>query len=371
MRFERFKTASGLAEKSEEQQVNALVYCMGREADDVLKSFGLTADQQKVYATVTGKYTTYFNVRRNTIFERARFNLRKQEEGESVDQFITSLYTLAEHCDYGALKDELIRDRIVVGLRDAKISEKLQLDSDLTLERAVTQARQKEAVHEQQSIVRGQVSSESKVDSVKFRQRQGQNTQRRQNRDKPRTQNGDKPKCTRCGAIPSHSRNKCPARDAKCRGCGIKGHWVRFCLSKKLHEVDDRDGESGVYLGSDDESGAYLGTIETSDSESAILGTISSNSGNEPWTIDLKVGPVCIRFKIDCGADVTVISENMYLKLGKLPLEKSSKRLYGPGNVPLNVMGSFTAKLETKTSSAVERIYVVGLLNFRMTMPSR
>ena len=67
----------------------------------------------------------------------------------------------------------------------------------------------------------------------------------------------------------------------------------------------------------------------------------------------------CIRFKIDCGADVTVISENMYLKLGKLPLEKSSKRLYGPGNVPLNVMGSFTAKLETKTSSMVERIYVV------------
>ena len=49
----------------------------------------------------------------------------------------------------------------------------------------------------------------------------------------------------------------------------------------------------------------------------------------------------------------------MYLKLGKLPLEKSSKRLYGPGNVPLNVMGSFTAKLETNVSSAVERIYVV------------
>lgn len=149
VRFERFKTASGLAEKSEEQQVNALVYCMGKEADDVLKSFGLTADQQKEYATVTGKYETYFNVRRNTIFERARFNLRKQEEGESVDQFITSLYTLAEHCNYGALKNELIRDRIVVDLRDAKISEKLQLDPALTLETAVRQARQKEAVHEQ------------------------------------------------------------------------------------------------------------------------------------------------------------------------------------------------------------------------------
>ena len=36
--FERFKTASGLSEKSQEQQVNALVYCMGKEADDILKS---------------------------------------------------------------------------------------------------------------------------------------------------------------------------------------------------------------------------------------------------------------------------------------------------------------------------------------------
>ena len=79
--FERFKTASGLSEISQEQQVNALVYCMGKEADAVLKSFGLSDEQQKVYTMVTGKYANYFNVRRNTIFEHARFNLRKQEEG--------------------------------------------------------------------------------------------------------------------------------------------------------------------------------------------------------------------------------------------------------------------------------------------------
>ena len=60
-----------------------------------------------------------------------------------------------------------------------------------------------------------------------------------------------------------------------------------------------------------------FGTFETSDS-SALLETVNSgNSGNGPWTIDLKVGLVCIRFKIECGTDVTVISENMYLKLGK------------------------------------------------------
>ena len=124
-RFERFKIASGLSEKSQEQQVNTLIYCMGREADNILHSFNLTNVQQKESETVKNKFKNYFVVRRNVIFERAKFNMRKQEEGESVDTFITSLYSLAEHCYYAQLKDELIRDRIVVGLRDAKISEKL------------------------------------------------------------------------------------------------------------------------------------------------------------------------------------------------------------------------------------------------------
>ena len=68
-----------------------------------------------------------------------------------------------------------------------------------------------------------------------------------------------------------------------------------------MHDVNDRDGES------DDESDAYLGTI---DSESAVLSSISSNS-DETWIIYLKVGQGFIRFKINCGVDVKVISEDM------------------------------------------------------------
>ena len=88
------------------------------------------------------------------IYERAKFNKRKQMTGEHVDSFITSLHKLIEHCDYGALKDEMIRDKIVVGLVDEQLSEKLQLDPNLTLKRAVDQARQKKAVRKQQAVVR-------------------------------------------------------------------------------------------------------------------------------------------------------------------------------------------------------------------------
>ena len=64
------------------------------------------------------------STKRNPIFERAKFNSRVQREGESVDSFITSLHSLSEHCDYGAPKDEMIRDRIVVGILNSSLSEK-------------------------------------------------------------------------------------------------------------------------------------------------------------------------------------------------------------------------------------------------------
>ena len=60
--------------------------------------------------------------------------------------FITALYGLAEHCRYSALRKEMIRDCIVVGLRDVFLSEKLQLDTDLTLEKAVSAAQQNETI---------------------------------------------------------------------------------------------------------------------------------------------------------------------------------------------------------------------------------
>ena len=49
----------------------------------------------------------------------------------------------------------MIRDRIVVGISDVKLSEKLQLNRELTLEKAITQVRQQELIKEQQSTLRG------------------------------------------------------------------------------------------------------------------------------------------------------------------------------------------------------------------------
>ena len=78
----------------------------------------------------------------NVIFERARFNRCNQAPGETSEQYIMELYKLVEDCEYGAMKEEMIRDRLVVGIRDTMLSERLQLDPKLTLESAKKAVRQ-------------------------------------------------------------------------------------------------------------------------------------------------------------------------------------------------------------------------------------
>ena len=135
-RFDQYRLASGLSTESDKQQISTLLYCMGEDAEETLTSTTITEVDRKVYAKVIEKFDKFFKVRKNIIFELARFNLRCQGEGESIEQFITSWYSLAESCEFGALKDELIRDRIVVGIRDKALSERMQVDPNLTLNKA-------------------------------------------------------------------------------------------------------------------------------------------------------------------------------------------------------------------------------------------
>ena len=60
--------------------------------------------------------------------------------------FITALYALAEDCEYGALREELLRDRIVVGIRDNVLSQKMQMESRLDLAKAINMVRQAEDI---------------------------------------------------------------------------------------------------------------------------------------------------------------------------------------------------------------------------------
>ena len=164
--FKQFRATTGLDGESQGKQINTLLYCLGERAEEVLLSTGITEEQRQHYNAVMENLDNHFKVRRNIIFERARFNKRSQLEGETAEQFIMELQSLVEHCEYGDLRDDMVRDRLVVGIRDGTLSERLQLDSKLTLESAMKQTRQREAVHEGRLALKGGDQSLKEVDAV-------------------------------------------------------------------------------------------------------------------------------------------------------------------------------------------------------------
>ena len=103
----------------------------------------------------------------------------------------------------------MIRDRIIVGLTDTSLAERSQLDLELTLEIAITKARQSKMVKKQQAVVRADTPY---VDGIH---------KRKPSKDKRLTESKQE-QCTRCGKIPSHARQNCPAKDSVCHRCKRK-----------------------------------------------------------------------------------------------------------------------------------------------------
>ena len=221
---------------------------MGEEAGDVLSTTEITDKERKKYETVMEKHDGFFKVHRNVIFECVRFNRRYQRAGETAEQYITVLYGLIETCEYGTLKNDLLRDRLVVGIAHQALSKKLQLMSDLTLDKAKTLIRQQEAVHDQQQELTGNGSKKNPivVDAVGGADRSKTRRNRQPQRftkDKQNQQGGaGSTTCKRCGKTHKLS-DKCPARGATCYRCNRKGHFGSQCLSKTVGETTSKDPE--------------------------------------------------------------------------------------------------------------------------------
>ena len=347
-RFEQFRIASGLHVESAVKQVSTLLYCLGEESEDVLSSTNASEEDRKKYETVMEKFDSFFKVRKNVIFERARFNQRNQLDGESAEQYIIEVYKLAENCEYGDMTSEMIRDRIVVGIRDTKLSQRLQLDPDLTLAKTKQMVRQGEAVHEQQQTLQG-VQPKGHLEEVRsWNTKRGQKGKATGGKNKPKGGKGTPTQvCMRCGKG-SHPWEKCPAREAICRKCKRKGHYDSQCLSKTVAEVT----EVSQYM------------------EGNFLDTVTSQQENI-WQTTINLCGVATRFKVDTGAGVTAISEGTYRKLGNQPLRTPGRKLYGPSQQPLEVMGQFKGELEHKRKKTSQPIFVIkGLQRNLLGLPA-
>ena len=89
---------------------------MGKEAEPIFSTFTFVEkDNDDYYEAVIKKFDEHLMPKRNTLHKHAYFHRHSdQQQGESAEAFARHCYELAEDYDFGATKDEQIRDCIVI-----------------------------------------------------------------------------------------------------------------------------------------------------------------------------------------------------------------------------------------------------------------
>lgn len=107
-------------------------------------------EDQNDIELVLQKFDLFCAPRTQVIYERYRFNNRNQEPGENITSYLTELRTIARNCAHDTITpDEILRDRLVLGIRDDRLRERLLRLNDFTLQQAVDQIKSSEQTQQQ------------------------------------------------------------------------------------------------------------------------------------------------------------------------------------------------------------------------------
>ncbi len=127
-----------------------LLHCLGTEGHRLFYTLPNQGDSMEdAIATLKA----HFAPRRNIVAERHAFRKRVQAPGATILQYVAALRDLAATCDFEATLDDMLRDQLVENVSSHRIRERLLLESELTLEKAITIATQTEAAGEQAKLL--------------------------------------------------------------------------------------------------------------------------------------------------------------------------------------------------------------------------
>src|SRR5664279_2869343 len=117
--WQNYEIAADLTEVAERKRAAVFLACVGSAAQSVFRTFKFDREEDKSEVQkIIMAFDRHCIGEANVTYERYMFQQRVQQPNECFDDFLADVRKLARTCEFEQLEDSLIRDRIVVGIRD-------------------------------------------------------------------------------------------------------------------------------------------------------------------------------------------------------------------------------------------------------------
>lgn len=387
--YDIWMVAKGIDEKADVVKIATFLNAIGKDAVEVYDTFNLTQIERTTYTRVIKSFEDFCKPRKNIVYERYRFGSRNQKEGEPFDVFLMDIKKLARHCTYND-EEDMIRDRIVLGVTDSKLRTRLLEEKELTMDKAIEKSRASEASKKQtESMSKTAVVHEISGGTHKHtnqattftprahgKQSTNNNKQSAQTQHNPKNQQQQRQRythngsgsnsnnksnknenrqvdrkninnCSLCGY--THKVRECPAFGKQCRSCNKQNHFSSMCKQRQITTIDTHtDSDSSEY---------YIDTINNTNETSKD----TSDSKAFPWIEQIKMNGKNVPSKIDTGAETDVLPLNLLKKIGPIELRTTTVTLRAFGGQKIKPTGMCTLLLSCDGISFGKNFAVVDL----------
>ena len=323
-RFELYIEAGEKTTASDKTKNAILLTVAGAEAIDVFNTFTFTeadhvseTDTTPKHSAVIAKFEAHCSPQQNETYERYIFRSTMQQALQPIDKYITDVKNRAKTCNYGTLESSLIRDQIVIGVKDVKLKERLLREPDLTLAKTEQLCHAAEAVHHQiRSLNIGEKSQ--RVDGIRAASVTENSRATFEHNAGSRQKSTTRAfLCKKCNT--THKQRNCPAHGVRCGKCKGWNHYTNCCPSQSssntgtrkvavVQASNARDADSQE----EDDPEFFITCIETQTTTQED-GVYYENELNVKdacmnWMVQVSANNCLLSLKVDTGAQINVIS---------------------------------------------------------------
>ena len=327
--------------KSDAVKIGIMLSHAGKEAREIYKTLPWDSPEDNMkFDKVLEAFKDYCQPRKNILYERYKFWSLKQQDGETVDAYLTRLKLQIDHCEYNkegwpdAVKTETVRDKFVFGLRDDSLKERLLQESNITLNKLVALAQRTESSRQQIKEMKAN-NDEKSLDAV-IRE----------------------VSCGQCGR--THKPRECPAYGQRCSICHKHNHFARVCHSKNQHMTDGRAPTKPNQK-------KKIHTIDNNNEVTEPEPMVSMDAlqvhgmTESTWLSTVDVHNSKITFKLDTGAEASVLPLKAYRRLkNKPPIEHTTTKLSAYGGSTITPVGTCTLNCKRKLKAVQVTFFITS-----------